>query len=224
MNRWIITLIALLLLFIGTQPIYAQKNLPNSVLKLIPAGWKIDMFTFAISVDLNNDGIKDYVLVVDSVKSIPYPDDISHADSVYYPNSVLILFGRGKGKYQLILQTSKIFGKYCGGIQGNPPFRGIGKKANAFTMEFISGGSSGRQESDYTFKYINNDFYLTRSEYSEYELPIDDYSDNNINIDYLKKTIETFDTRKGKKIHYKKKMMKKKPLTKLKDFVDERDC
>jgi len=222
MNKWITTIIAWLLV-IGILPSQAQ-DLPKGVLKLVPAGWKIDMFTLSTSLDLNNDGIKDYVIVVDSVKARPYRDDNSHADSVYYPNSVLILFGRGKGKYQLILQTSKIFGKYCGGIQDNPPFRGIGKKGNSFVMEFTSGGSSGRQECDYTFKYFKGDFYLIRSEYSEYELPIDNYSDHNLDIDYLKQTIETFDVRKGKRVHYKKKLMKKEPLKMLKDFVDERDC
>ena len=122
-----------------------------------------------------------------------------------------------------MLETSTVFGNYTCGIQFNDPYSGLFKRNNTFILQFTSGGSSGRQQFDYIFRFINNDFYLVESDYSEYELPLDG-NGHFINIYYLKSLEEDYDIGEGKTKDHGIKQLKKVPLIKLKEFVSEIVC
>ncbi|MCW3121509.1 MAG: hypothetical protein JWQ38_1001 [Flavipsychrobacter sp.] len=140
-----VVFICFILLF--PSSLLAQKQIKSrDVLKYLPVGWQVRQ---SVTLDLNKDGINDQVVIADSIKSRKYEDTLNDPDKVYYPMSVIVLLGQTNGKYRLLLETSKIFGNYCGGIQGNPPFRGVFKTGLVFYMDFVSGGTSGRQSCTY---------------------------------------------------------------------------
>ena len=192
-----------------------NKSIPNRLLHYIPHGWKLKE---SLTLDLNSDSVKDFVMVIESSQPEKYKDDAIYANKYYHPKELIILFGQGGGKYKLILKTSKIFGDYKGGIQFMEPYYGLSKSKHDFIVHFISGGSSGRQSYDYVFRYLKNEFYLVRLKCSEYELPIDNNSYDNDDVDYLKNTDEIYDIADGKKKNYRRIAMKKSPLIKLRNF------
>ena len=117
-----------------------------------------------------------------------------------------------------MLKTSTIFGKYNCGVQGNDPFTGLFKRKNLFDLQFVTGGTGARQCWDFYFGYINKDFYMVESGFSDYELPIDG-NGHYYNIYPLKASWEEYDIVNGKRKNYKRTILRKQSLGKLANFI-----
>ena len=120
----------------------------------VPAGVKPfvakDKAVFAIeSADLNGDGTKDYILVVENAKA-------ADGEGVDDKRSLLILTSDSSGKLKLIKTNDKIvFCRSCGGVFGDP-FAGVRVKLNSFKVDNY-GGSNWRWSYSYTFNYSRID-------------------------------------------------------------------
>ena len=120
----------------------------------VPAGVKPfvakDKAVLAVeSADLNGDGTKDYILVVENAKAA----DGEGADD---KRTLLILTTEVSGKLKLVKTNDKVvFCRRCGGVFGDP-FAGITAKQNTFTVDNY-GGSNWRWSYSYTFNYSRID-------------------------------------------------------------------
>lgn len=101
--------------------------------------------------DLNNDGRKDYILVI---------SDVVNADAPYEEGagerSVLILVREANGSFTMAGRNDLVaMCKNCGGAFGDP-FAGIAIRGTRFTVSNY-GGSNSRWAYDYTFNYSRRD-------------------------------------------------------------------
>src|SRR5436190_3069382 len=101
------------------------------------------------TADLNGDGRKDYILVVEN------PGKIT-ADDLDDPGTLLILTREADGKLKLAKQNDKVvYCRQCGGVFGDP-FASLSVKQNSFTVDNY-GGSNWRWADSYTFNYSRID-------------------------------------------------------------------
>ncbi|HEX3102724.1 MAG TPA: hypothetical protein VHQ01_13060 [Pyrinomonadaceae bacterium] len=110
------------------------------------------------TADLNGDGRKDYILVLENSGK-------KTADDLDDPRSLLILTREADGKLKLAKQNDKVvYCRQCGGVFGDP-FAGIRIKPNSFTVDNY-GGSNWRWGDSYTFNYsrIDRTWQLVRVE------------------------------------------------------------
>lgn len=111
------------------------------------------------SADLNGDGSRDFVLVIEDPKETD--------DSVKGKRSLLILTRRVNGKLVLAARNDKeaVYCRTCGGISIGDPFMGIEVGRSTFTINHY-GGSAWRWTDDFTFKYSRRDknWQLVRAE------------------------------------------------------------
>lgn len=120
----------------------------------VPAGVKPfvakDKAVLAVeSTDLNGDGTKDYILVVENAKAV----DREGADD---KRTLLILTTEVSGKLKLVKTNDKVvFCRRCGGVFGDP-FAGVRVKLNSFTVDNY-GGSNWRWSYSYRFNYSRID-------------------------------------------------------------------
>jgi len=112
--------------------------------------------------DLNQDGLKDIVLILKAKNEDIFPDS---------NRPVFILFGNFEGKYKMFSRNKNIvFCKDCGGGFGDP-YQAITIKNNFFSIEHY-GGSSRRWSRTVTFKFEKklNNFVLHKDEGSSMDV------------------------------------------------------
>jgi hypothetical protein len=115
------------------------------------------------AADLNGDGTKDYVLVVNK----PRDEKAQYDDIGDEPRQTLILVSDSAGKLSLAARNDRVaFCRGCGGVFGDP-FAGITAKPGRFTV-MNYGGSNDRWSDEYTFAYSKRDrtWQLVRAEES----------------------------------------------------------
>lgn len=101
------------------------------------------------SADLNGDGTKDYVLVVETAASAA---DRNSEDE----RTLMIITRDAKDKLKLAKSNdSVVFCRGCGGVFGDP-FDSVEVKRNTFTVVNY-GGSAWRWSETYTFNYSRID-------------------------------------------------------------------
>lgn len=102
------------------------------------------------SADLNGDGTKDYVLIIEDPKE--------SKDLIQGRRSLLILTRDGSGKLALAARNDKeaVYCRTCGGISIGDPFMGIKVGRNTFTITHY-GGSAWRWTDDSKFNYSRRD-------------------------------------------------------------------
>lgn len=138
----------LLILCCGSLAVLAQDDvkIPPEVKPFVAQG------TIPIAVetaDLNGDGRKDYILVVEN-------EGKKTADGLDHPRTLLILTRQADGKLKAAKQNDKVvYCRQCGGVFGDP-FAGITVKLNSFTVDNY-GGSNWRWSDSYTFNYSRID-------------------------------------------------------------------
>lgn len=110
------------------------------------------------SGDLNGDGIKDFVLVVENANA-------ASGEGAEDKRTLLILTADATGKLTQIKSNDKVvYCRSCGGVFGDP-FAGLRLKRNGFTVDNY-GGSNWRWGYSYTFNYsrIDKTWQLVRVE------------------------------------------------------------
>lgn len=114
------------------------------------------------AADLNGDGVKDFVLVLEDAKSADEDEQGRR--------SLLILTGGAGGKLTLAKRNDKdvVFCRTCGGIFGDP-FASIEASLKTFTVNMY-GGSNWRWTYSYKFNYsrIDKTWQLVRVEESSF--------------------------------------------------------
>src|SRR5688572_25581718 len=116
------------------------------------------------SGDLNDDGRKDFILVLSDVLS----KDASH-EEVARERAVLIFVREANGSLSLAARNDLVaFCKNCGGAFGDP-FEGVVIRGTRFTV-MNYGGSNDRWSYSYTFNYSRRDktWQLVRVEESHF--------------------------------------------------------
>jgi hypothetical protein len=131
-----------------------DKDSPEALLTFIPKNY---MLKDTVRGDLNLDGIKDLIIVLNKVGEEETSDVIENPEK----RLMLILLGQKNNTYQKARQSENaIYCFDCGGMLGDP-FQTIKVKDGEFAIEHF-GGSSWRWARTSTFKYIKDseDWYL----------------------------------------------------------------
>ena len=153
-----------LLLFSGSC--YAQENhypviksVADSVDDFVPEGWELILLNRG---DLNNDGIEDAVLVIqskDTLRELLYDGNHKKWDRLEdtKPRLLVILF-KDKTGYKLALQNNDFILRMDeGGVWGDPE-NGLEIKNNILILSFY-GGSMEKWNNIYKFRFQNDDWY-----------------------------------------------------------------
>lgn len=151
------SLLSLLLIFfaVSCHQKETDKDSPEALLQFIPEGY---MLKDTARGDLNLDGLKDLVLVLNKAGEEETSDIIENPEK----RPMLILLAQKNNTYREAAQNQNIVYCYdCGGMLGDP-YQGITIKDGQLTVEHF-GGSSWRWARTITFKYIPSEknWYLT---------------------------------------------------------------
>lgn len=122
----------------------APSETPVELVPLIPAHTELYFHDYA---DLNGDGRKDALLVVES--STGKEDDVGQ-------RTLLIAIRQADGKLKIVKRNDKVvYCRSCGGTMGDP-LAGIEVKARTITVEHY-GGSGWRWGNSISFAYSRRD-------------------------------------------------------------------
>jgi len=147
--------ITVLILIFFALPALADENryipinkLPSEVRPFVAKGMKPLSLVIA---DLNGDGLKDYILVLERQKSKPTAPDIDDRQ-----RPLLILIRQPDRTIKEIKRNDKIvYCSTCGGMMGDP-FLEVRAAKKTFTVSHY-GGSAWRWSVEYTFNYSRRD-------------------------------------------------------------------
>lgn len=118
----------------------------------------------AARADLNADGLRDYVLVLEKLNERDTSSTWSAA-----PRPLLVVVRQPGGTLHVAARNDRlVYCAACGGMFGDP-FEGVHVRAGTFTV-YHYGGSSWRWRADYTFRYVQDagTWRLTRVEELSY--------------------------------------------------------
>lgn len=102
----------------------------------------------AADADLNGDGLRDYLLVLEKVSERGYDPGKEQGE-----RPLLVLVRQPGGALRVAARNDRVvYCAVCGGIFGDP-FEGIEARAETFTV-YHYGGSAWRWRADYTFRYV----------------------------------------------------------------------
>ncbi|MCW3085632.1 MAG: hypothetical protein JWP12_2998 [Bacteroidetes bacterium] len=168
-------LLVISLLFSGAS--FAQQHplpviVPDGqvVSSFIPEGWHLlDSVAYG---DLNKDGLKDAVFVIESKDKIT---KTLYSDTIIYDTEegstariLIILFQHKDGRFRLAVQNNDFILRSDEGGAFGEPFNGLEIKNGALTIHFY-GGSRERWAADYVFRFQNNDWFLIGALSSVYD-------------------------------------------------------
>jgi hypothetical protein len=103
------------------------------------------------AADLNGDGLKDRVLVLEKQKKTALEAEMEENQ-----RPLLILIRESKGSLKLAKRNDKIvYCSSCGGVLGDP-FQGIKASSKSFEV-YLNGGSRERWSFEYRFNYSRKD-------------------------------------------------------------------
>ncbi|MBT1070829.1 hypothetical protein [Pelotalea chapellei] len=187
----------ILLLFalpvLAEEDIYIPMNkLPHEVRPFVTKGMKALSF---VSADLNGDGFKDFILVLERQKS-------NHADIVDRQRPFLLLIRQSDKKLKECKRNDRIvYCSTCGGMMGDP-FQEVRAGKKTFTVS-QSGGSAWRWSVDYTFNYsrLDKTWQLVRVKEESFHASDPDNGKTEVfipNKDYGKIDIADFNPEKWK--------------------------
>lgn len=190
----------------------------QSLKDFVPANWKI---RDTISYDFNKDGLKDYAVVIESVRPVEIKHDtVCFSDEPFYPKLLFILLKKEDNTLILSSSNSKMFGQCNWGVQGEDPYVGISIHNNTLGVVFLTGGTE-RNEISYFFKYQNKDWYLTGASSFQYWAGHQGSYKVDINlVTGIKESYGQSGIGKGKRDGYKKTVLTKKAPIKMNAFDD----
>lgn len=136
-----------------TPPLPARAS---ELAAFVPEGWEI---LDSVELDFNEDGIPDYVGVLEAA-AIDGEDDWIYQDA---PRILFAVAGDGAGEYRLDFQDINLIRtRGEGGVFGDP-YEPLTAEGASFTTHAY-GGSAWRWSEDYTYTYRGGAWYLTSSE------------------------------------------------------------
>jgi hypothetical protein len=139
---------------------------PRLLKEFVPVGWKV---LDSVMSDLNGDNIPDLSLVL-QYKDTVYEKMTGGWEWENTPRILLLLFKeKHENEYRLALQNNHIIPRAGSGKQGGDPFDGVHVKNNVLTI----GGEMG---GEYSFRYLNGDFYLISAWTNGIKSPVKQYS------------------------------------------------
>ena len=102
----------------------------------------------AAAADLNGDGLRDYVLVLEMVS--PHENDPAKAEG---ERPLLVVVRQPGGALRVAARNDRVvYCAACGGMFGDP-FEGVEARDRTFTV-YHYGGSAWRWRMDYTFRFV----------------------------------------------------------------------
>lgn len=175
----------------------------------------------SISGDLNKDGIKDVVLVLNHLQEDTFEMDEE-------PKRILLVLFKSAAGYKLSGKSSEVLMcRHCGGMYGDP-YSQLDITKGILSIEHY-GGSSWRWTEIRKFRFQNNGFYLIGStSFSFWNVKdcdgegIGEAGKNYEDINYVTGDTEVIEKdEECKLIKHIKKKQTKKPLVKLEAFKYE---
>lgn len=144
----VISVLFWIVLVSSVQAVFAQDSgieVPDTVKPFVGPGKTAIGLE---SADLNGDGFKDYVLVVEKTNAVNDGNDDKR--------SLLVLTADSGGQLKVAKQNDKVvYCRSCGGVFGDP-FAGLRVSKNSFTVDNY-GGSNWRWGDSYKFNYSRID-------------------------------------------------------------------
>lgn len=143
----------------------------KSVTSMVPQNWKI---IDSVSGDLNNDNIKDIALVLEFYRPVKenraYGDnDTEIITEVQKPRILAIYFRRSAtGSYRISTQNNHFMLRAEEGGEMGDPMRPISIEANNLILSF-EGGGHWRWKLNYSFKYQDKNWLLTKANNYAYQ-------------------------------------------------------
>ncbi|KLT63804.1 hypothetical protein [Pedobacter sp. BMA] len=159
------------LLMLTVQVCAAQKTFlfpkikqeGNSLEQLTPSNWTI---IETANGDLNNDGVNDLAVIFESTKTIDenrtYGDNNSDIIKETQKPRILAIFFKvaSSNSYRLATQNNDFILREKEGGKLGDPLTQMNIKEGQLYLRF-KGGAEWRWEMGYTFKFENNDWFLT---------------------------------------------------------------
>jgi len=139
------------------------EGFKNNIFEFIPSGWSI---LDSISFDYNNDSLKDYVILIESIENVNYKKmwgDVE-MEMTDKPRILFVLNGSENG-FSLSCQANElILTSEQGGMMGDP-YQGIIVSGNKICTSFW-GGSRDKWNLSHCFIFKENKWFLNYVETS----------------------------------------------------------
>ena len=189
-----------------------------SIASFIPRGWHI---RDSVSGDLNKDGLKDFVAVIESDIPHQVTDKLRDTFFPFYPKMLLVFFRQPKNSFILSATAVKLFQNCNWGVAGQDPFEKLFLRKGTFGISFYTGGFI-RDHLSYIFRYQNSIWYLIGLD--RYQFWIADESEGTTYACYnfatqLKENY--FLTKAGKRTDFRRSRLPQKQLTQLVDLDED---
>ncbi len=146
-----------------------QDSLPAAVQPFVPAGTRVLALD---SADLNGDGLRDYVLILEKEKALPTDAEIEIGQ-----RPLLVLVQQLGGSLTVAARNDRVvYCSTCGGVFGDP-FESLDVKKNRFVVHHY-GGSNWRWTVDYSFTWsrLHRTWELVRVEETSFHTSAPDYA------------------------------------------------
>ena len=125
-----------------------DEKIPSDLKPLITPGSKLLAYE---SADLNRDGLKDYVFILEKQKTAENPDEIEVGQR---PLKIALRLRDGSLR-EVKVNERMVFCSTCGGVYGDP-FNGLEAKDGSFSVSHY-GGSGWRWGNTFQFNYSRID-------------------------------------------------------------------
>ncbi|ATP56870.1 hypothetical protein CPT03_10460 [Pedobacter ginsengisoli] len=158
-----------LLLFCGTATFAQSFKYPilnpqgKTIKSLIPAQWKVIDSVYG---DLNNDKVEDLALIYEFYAAVKenraYGDNTTELITEIQRPRILAVYFKSGRSYKLVTQNNNfILRSEEGGSMGDP-LRPLAITDNVLNLAF-EGGANWRWKLNYSFKYQDKDWQLTKA-------------------------------------------------------------
>lgn len=141
-----------------------QSDLPevpsfgSQMSDFVPDGW---ILMDSVMLDFNQDGIADYVGVLENVNFTEMYEDNGHLLS--FPRILFAIASEGENQYRLDFQDMNLIRNYYEGGTFGDPYEPLTAAGTSFTTHSF-GGSAWKWSEAYTYTYKEGIWYLTSSE------------------------------------------------------------
>lgn len=163
----------------------------KSIAALLPQNWKV---IDSVSGDLNNDQVNDIAFVIEFYR--PVKESRAYGDNeteiiteIQKPRILAVYFRRSeKGAYRIATQNNNFILRSEEGGEMGDPLRPMRIDANKLTLSF-EGGGNWRWKLNYSFKYKDKDWMLTKANNYAYQEGTGEMNDKQYDFVNNKRTV-----------------------------------